>query len=201
MTRDKGNIMPRPITRLTALTPLVLAALTLVGCATMNVSSYVGRGIDLRRYHTFNWGPADTVSTGDPRLDNNPFFADRVRSQVERQLAVRGFEKTTVGKPDLLVHYHANVTQEVDVRDLDRPYTYCNQEDCRPFVYDAGTIFVDLVDPRTNTLVWRGWAEGSVEQVIDNQDWMERRIDESIARIMQRLPYPPTTAATTAPLP
>jgi uncharacterized protein DUF4136 len=55
-------------------------------------------------------------------------------------------------------------------------------------VYDAGTLFVDLVDTRTNRLVWRGWAEGSVDGVIDNQEWMEQRIDHVVTRILQRLP-------------
>jgi hypothetical protein len=108
--------------------------------------------------------------------------------QVEKALAGKGFEKTTSGTPDLLVHYHASVTQEIDVRNLDREYANCDHADCRPYVYDAGTLFVDLVDPRTNKLVWRGWAEGSVDGVIDNQEWMEARIDEAVTRILERLP-------------
>jgi hypothetical protein len=55
-------------------------------------------------------------------------------------------------------------------------------------VYDAGTLLIDLVDARTNRLVWRGWAEGSVDGVIDNQEWMEARIDEAVTRILERLP-------------
>ena len=45
-----------------------------------------------------------------------------------------------------------------------------------------------LVGTRTNKLVWRGWAEGSVDGVIDNQEWMEARIDDAVAQILQRLP-------------
>jgi len=37
-------------------------------------------------------------------------------------------------------------------------------------------------------LIWRGWAEGSIEGVIDNQTWMESRIDEAVAKILERLP-------------
>ena len=58
-----------------------------------------------------------------------------------------------------------------------------------PGWYDAGTLMIDLVDTRTNKLVWRGWAEGSIEGAIDNQDWMERRIGEAVGRIMERLPH------------
>lgn len=54
-----------------------------VGCATMTVHSHVERGIDLRQYRTYNWSVSDPRPTGDPRLDNNPFFDGRVRARVE----------------------------------------------------------------------------------------------------------------------
>lgn len=181
--------MHSPITRLGRFTVLVLSALILTGCASMNVNSYVERGIDIRQYHTYDWGAPGIFSTGDPRLDNNRFFDERVRTRVEKVLASRGFTKTTSGTPDLLVHYHANVTQEIDIRNIDREYAYCDAADCRPYLYDTGTLFVDLVDPSTNKLVWRGWAEGSVDGVIDNQEWMEARIDDAVTRILERLPH------------
>ena len=58
----------------------------------------------------------------------------------------------------------------------------------RSSVYDAGTLVIDLVDARTKTLVWRGWAEGSLEGVIDNQASMEAHIDRAVARVLQQLP-------------
>jgi hypothetical protein len=181
--------MDSPLTRLGRFAVVALSAILLTaGCASMNVSAYVERGIDIRQYHTYNWGPPDTFSTGDARLDNNRFFDERIRAQVERGLASRGFQQATSGTPDLLVHYHASVTQEIDVRNIDREYAYCDDADCRPYVYDAGTLFVDLVDPRSTKLVWRGWAEGSMDGVVDDQEWLEARIDEAVARILERLP-------------
>jgi hypothetical protein len=166
-----------------------LASIGLVaGCATMNVNSYIERGVDLRQYRTYAWAPPDAWSSGDPRLDNNRFFDERVRAQVERELARRGFAKTATPQPDMLVHYHASVSQEIDIRELDSAHAYCGDRDCRPFIYDKGTLFVDLVEPRTDTLIWRGWAEGSIDGVIDNQAWMESRIDEAVMKILTRLP-------------
>lgn len=174
-----------PPRRLGRLAALAITALMLTGCASMNVSSYVERGIDFTRYHTYNWA-ADPQATGDPRLDNNPFFHERVQAGVEKQLATRGFEKTTSGTPELLVHYHASINQRLDVSGADRKYSYC--DDCKPYVYDAGTLLLDFVDARTNKLVWRGWAERSMDGVIDNQEWMEEEIDEVVTRILERLP-------------
>jgi hypothetical protein len=166
---------------------LLAVALTAGGCAALAVSSYGERGFDVRRYRTFAWGPPDTFSTGDPRLDSNRFFAERVRMRVEQELAARGFERTTSASPDLLVHYHASVTQEIDTGTFDREYQHGDQAS-PPDVYDAGTLVIDLVDARARQLVWRGWAKGSVEGLIDDQQWLEKRIDDAVTRILSRLP-------------
>ena len=173
--------------RIVRLLSVTVAALALAGCASLNVSSYVERGIDLRQYRTFGWGPPEGLYTGDPRLDNNRFFDERVRTEVEAGLAARGFEKAA-NTPDVLVHYHASVTQRIDARELDREYGSCENDSCRPYVYEAGTLVVDLVDPRTKKVVWRGWAEGAIDGVIDNQTWMEEKVSEAVARILERLP-------------
>ena len=168
---------------------VAVCAFPLAACAVVTVNSYSQRSFEIGRYHTYAWGPADAHGTGDPRLDNNRFFDDRVREQVDRHLTARGFEKT-IGVPDLLVHYHASFAQKLDVRALDREYAPCPPGDCYAFVYDAGTLVVDLVDARGHTLLWRGWAEGSMDGAIDNQPWLEARVDDAVLRILRRLPPP-----------
>jgi len=163
-----------------------VATALLAGCATTQVSSFLERGIDISRYRAYAWGPPDMLATGDPRLDSNPFFQTRVQAEVDRRLAAQGFEKTDAAAADLLVHYHVSVTQRIDVNSVDQQYGYCN--DCRPDLYDAGTLTLDLVDARTNRLAWRGWAARSFDGVLDRQEWMEQQIDRAVARILDQLP-------------
>ena len=165
---------------------LITLGLALTGCASTEVRSYITPGVELSEHRTYNWIGDDARSTGDPRLDNNRFFQDRVRAAVEEQLTNRGFEKTTL--PDLLVRYQASVTQTVDNGVAERN---ADCEECWPEVYDQGTLLIDLIDARTDRLVWRGWARGSIDGVIDDQKWMEQRIDEAVARIMRQLPRRP----------
>ena len=175
--------------RLVRLLSGAVSALAFTACAAaIHVNSYADRVANFSRYRTYSFAPADRVSTGDPRLDNNPFFNQRMQSDIDKQLTAKGFEKNASASPDLLVHYHASFTQQVDVNGIDREYGYCKTGDCRPFVYDAGTLMVDLVDARTNTLVWRGWAEGNVDGVVDNQAWLEQKVDDAVTRILARLP-------------
>lgn len=175
-----------PLSPLARFATLVTLSLGLAGCAPMRVHSFLERGVDFTQYRTYGWAPDDQLVTGDPRLDNNPFFLDRLQADVDQQLADRGFEKTATGTPQLVLHYHARIDQRLDLNSADQELGYCDH--CEPSVYDAGTILLDFVDARTSKLVWRGWAEGSMDGYIDNQSWMELKIDDAVTRILARLP-------------
>ena len=172
---------------------VMLAGLALAGCAMrMNVSSHVEHDADFTQYHTFDWGPADALPTGDPRLDSNPFFHDYLQGAFEKKLTARGFERSEPGTtPDLLIHYHAAINERFDVVEVGFERGDCyDYDDCLPQVinYEQGTLVVDIVDAHSNKVVWRGWAQDSVEGVIDNQDRMERQLDEAVTRMLERFP-------------
>ena len=180
--------MPRLIT----LTITAIGTLVIAGCASMNVSSHVERGLNVSRYHTYDWGPADALPAGDPRLEQDSFFQDHLRGEVEKAMARRGFEWSMTDRPDLLLHYHANITERVDVDRLDTQRGYCGENGCDvPTVrYEAGTLVVDVIDARTNRLIWRGWAQGAVAGMLADQDVMARQINEAVARMFNQFPKP-----------
>jgi hypothetical protein len=164
----------------------MLAALTVSGCAPLRVSTFSEPGFDLKTYRSYAWAPDEQMSTGDPRLDNNRFFEERIVVDVEKALAARGFERANGGTPGLILHYHASVGQRVDVNAVDRRSGYASEGDSS--VYDGGSLTIDFVDARTNRLVWRGWSDGSLEG-LEDQRIMERHVDDAIARIMEKLPH------------
>jgi len=176
-----------PFLRLT----VVAAALLLAGCATLRVSSHTDRGLVWSKYTTFEWGPADALPAGDPRLDKDPFFQDHVEGAIEKAMTTHGFARSAASeRPDVLVHYHANVMERLDVDQVDRGYGYCSTADCQPRVthYEAGTLVVDIVDAGSNVLIWRGWAQGGLDGVLGNRDRLRRRIDESVRQMFKTLP-------------
>jgi hypothetical protein len=154
----------------------------------MMVSSHVERGLDFSAYRTFDWGPADALPTGDPRLDKDPYFQDHMQGAVERQLAARGFERAaTPDAADLLIHYHAHISQRIDVsRDSEYGYTYDSAFSI--VEYEAGTLVLDVVDTRTQRVIWRGWAQDRVESMLENRDTMAVKIDEAVRLMVERLP-------------
>ena len=167
----------------------LVAASFAAGCATLTVSSHIERDVDFTSYLTYDWGPPDNLPVGDPRLDNNPFFVDYLQGAVEKQLAGRGYERVLTGDPDLLVHYHASVTQKVDVYEADHRQGYC-YANCQPQAvdYEQGTLVVDIVDAKTNKIVWRGWSQDVMDGVIDDQDRLEKQVDAGVTKMMMLLP-------------
>jgi hypothetical protein len=153
----------------------------------MTVSSHVERGLDLTLYRTFAWGPADALPTGDPRLDQNPFFKDHFEGAVEKQLAARGIELKTTN-PDLLIHYHASITERIEANHTASEYGYCATGNCDTRVtdFEAGTLILDIIDARTNRLIWRGWAQHALGDMLENHDHMAERIDQAVSRMLAR---------------
>ena len=175
----------RAFRRTLALAALAAAVVTLGACATTRVNASLERGMNFTQYKSYAWAADEKFSTGDPRLDNNEFFENTLRAAVDKSMAARGFEKTSVATAQVVVHYHANAHQQIDVNKLDRQYGYC--DDCHSSIYDAGTITLDLVDAKTDKLVWRGWSEGSLDG-IDTQSVIESRVTDAVTTIMQKLP-------------
>ena len=166
----------------------VLAAGIVAGCATMTVSSHVERGLDFSRYRTFDWGAPDELPTGDPRLDANPYFKDYLLGAVETELTRRGLEMST--SPDLRLHYHASVTKRMDVDRIDQERGYCYSAGCGAHVseYEAGTIVLDVVDARTNQVIWRGWAQDALRNLLDDRETTARAVETAVARMLAQFP-------------
>jgi hypothetical protein len=164
-----------------------VAVLSIAGCSAIRVNAYREPGADLSRYRTFAWASHERFATGDPRLDNNRFFVERVQRAVERELGRRGLVVSAT--PDVILHIHARVDQQIVTTDLE-PASSIGRPRTGADVYDMGTLLLDFVDSRTEKVVWRGWAERAFDGVIDNQDWLEETIDKTVAKILARFGTP-----------
>lgn len=166
-------------------------AAAVTGCLTlMPVGSHFDRGADFNGYRTYAWGPADALPVSDERLRDNPFFVDDVHGAISRTLEDRGLRRAEAERADLLVHYHAAITERVEVVSQPGRYRDCVAGDCRPTVngYDAGTLVIDIIDTSRRQLVWRGWAEHRLEDMLDEPAQVRRRVDDAVRRIFETFP-------------
>lgn len=189
--------------RLLMVLSLIGLAANVSGClALMPVASHVERGRDFARYRTFDWAPADALPATDERLRENPFFVDEVHGAIDTELNNRGLVRATAERAELLVHYHAAVNRRLEVATRPGRFRDCVGDECRSEVatYEAGTLVIDLVDATTHRLVWRGWAEHRLEDMLGDPVDVRRRVQDGIRRIFAAFPRAATaTGRRTAP--
>jgi hypothetical protein len=151
----------------------------LISCSSVAVKSDFDATANFAQYKTF-----DFMSRS---RDGNPLHNKRVEAAIEQELVAKGMQKQTAGRPDLLVAYHTNVKDKIDVDTYGYRYgrygrrvgTYTTVQK-----YQQGTVVVDLVDAKERELVWRGWAKGQA-----NDSVAKDKVDDTVAKILAE--YPP----------
>lgn len=165
----------------------------------IRVYSEVEPGINLYKYHTFNWLDNKTVSHGNEGPEwLSQRTQDKIRSSVESRM--RTYALTLCeDKPDLLLHYHVVIKNEVFfIRDwwcdeeVGGQFGRCNR--IQPVNYREGTLILDFIDARTGVQVWRGAAVGVLENLSPGE--ADARIDEAVRLIFSKFPEKPIPGIT-----
>ncbi len=183
--------------KLSHLLPLaVLAALLSASSCSpfLKVYSEEEPGINLYKYTTYAWldTPASEQGFSGPTWQSQR-SQEKIRSSVEQQMDRYGFKRCDT-EPDLMLHYHIVIKNEVlfvrdrycDEESWNR-YGHCNR--VRPVNYEEGMLIIDLIDTKTGNQVWRGAAVAVRENL--NPDQADARIAEAIRLIFKKFPQKP----------
>lgn len=169
---------------------VLLGVASLSACTQFKIRTDYDSAADFRALRTYAWRPERPLPSGDARFDNSLIDA-QVRAAVERVLTAKGYAKEPSARPDFLVGYHAVVKSKTDVQTIDRTYGYrgVGFGDPRLHVrtYDEGTLLIDVVDPATMKLLWRGSATGVVREKTAPEK-REQRINDAVAEILEKFP-------------
>jgi hypothetical protein len=164
----------------------------------IQATSTFDRGTNFQAYRTFGWLEPEAVGTSANPTAFEPLLDRRVKDAVGSELVKKGL-MPDANDPDLLIAYDVAVAQDPNTANTTATasgygywygyrYTY-NTSDFPGYqpinTYSVGTMVIDLIDPSSNELVWRGSAEGE----IDAAQTEEKKIRGSIARILAQ--YPP----------
>jgi hypothetical protein len=164
----------------------ILAAAGLAACATLRTTADYDRSVDFSKYRTYKW-----IDTGD--LPENSIVAKRLTSAVDRQLRAKGLAPAEPA--DLLVAMHARLSRQLVYHSealgwgYGRGWWRGNVVYTRPQEIPVGTMVVDLVDARTDELVWRGVARRVLDPTASIEE-KERDADESASRLFESYPPP-----------
>lgn len=171
---------------------LALALVGLVGgCRSMRVDHASDPGADFGAYHTFDWR-AIPDDLDDP-LMRDPDLAFRLQSRIRETFEAKGYEKVE-RNADITIAFHVALDQRITRAYVDRwGYRYpAYRRPGRPGVwiravdrYEVGTLVIDVIDARTDELVWRGVASDAVSSSARGR---LEQVDEAVQRILAPFP-------------
>jgi hypothetical protein len=186
-----------------------MAAYLVMGCtSTPAVLTESAEDANLTAYHTFSMmtvpvrttplsdgaatntaatagGDVVTASNADidPMLASSPVGA-AIRSDIVHSFTGRGYSESAA--PDFLVAFYAGTGDIIDLKAY--PYGYSGRSSTGRLNvrdYPAGTVIVDVVDAKTQRLVWRG--EG-VTKIPSDPDMYSRQLAVTVRDIIVQFP-------------
>jgi hypothetical protein len=170
----------------------------------MSVTSDYDPSASFADLKTFSWLPEPDERTQESRIPKDSFVHQRICTAVEKELTSKGFQQQTSGVPDFQVGYHVTLDKQTNVAVLNnhygyspgwawrygyayRPYGYVGAPETYVYQYDEGTLILDIVDPKTNQLIWRGSATDEVN-LSATAEMKQKQINEAVTRLLEKFP-------------
>lgn len=159
----------------------------LTDCSLRIYSDY-DHNISLQNYKTFGWPDKKMAEIKTEPLYYNELMDKVIKREVDLQLKNKGYTFSE-SHPDLRMHYHIVIESWTSINPDSFDYLYNFYWLNRAVDLDElrkGTLIIDLADPKTNLLVWRGWAINFKGHKKPKQ--MENQIKKAVRIIFGKFP-------------
>jgi hypothetical protein len=180
----------------------------LASCSTYDYYSISNKSVNSNRYQTYAWLP-ESRSKASSTYDND-IATSSIVDAAGMELDKRGL-KLNNKNPDLLIKYTAVVNKETKTYDepvyynapprlsprigyyrgralyyyaYNDPFPVYVGSRARKMQIKAGSIMIDIIERKSSKLIWRGWAEGEIN---DPQKAIND-IPSVVANIFKKLP-------------
>src|SRR6267378_4341801 len=187
--------------RIARLVPIA-AVVGLAACASaVQVRTALSPDASLSGLRTFRVQPTPKPSIASAQSTGDPMLVNSISNRALRTDLRQGFEKLgyTVNDstPDFCVAYYASTNQQLDISAYDYGYSFRPRwwrgwgpryrHLYAPMVtqYTQGTVIVDVFDPKSKELLWRGQG---VAAVSDNQEQYVQELQTTVGAILAKFP-------------
>lgn len=160
---------------------LVLAVLSAALAWAQKVTVEFDQAADFAKYKTFAIRDGQ-LNSRNPAL-NSELVKKRIEADIARDLTARGLQMTT-GRSDLNVRYHFGSVRKAEIERYPAGWRGFGTRVVR-VPYTEGTLVIDLRDPSTRSLVWRGIAS---EEKSDGTK-IQGKLDDMVRKAIEK--YPP----------
>ncbi len=165
----------------------VLLLLVVTSCSTVRVAMDFDKEANFNNYRSFAF-----YRPGIDKAEISDLDKKRILRAIEAELTAKGMVKSE--QPDLLVSIFTKERERVDVYNNNfgygwywNPWWYGGYYGSTVSRSTEGTLYIDLIDAKTNNLVWQGM--GSADLITNDMEKKEARIQEIVREILAQ--YPP----------
>ena len=166
-------------------------AIFTINCSPIYSVSYdYDRNIDFVNLRTYSWLPI----AEEAKI--NTLDMERIKNSVNAELYKKGLKRATLN-PDFKIAQHLGSKDKIQVTnwgyDYD-PYPYYwrgyrGVGRSTVFQYEEGILILDFVNPKSNSLIWRGEAKGLLSGATTPHK-RDKLIREAVQKILQNFPPP-----------
>lgn len=188
--------------------------LFLAGCSSIRVDTDYDKQTSFTQLKTYDWIERPSEQTENPSI-NSPLVEKRIRNAIDNELSLRGFQKQSGSAPDFLVAIHVVTDEKIDITTIDHHYGYASLGYRRfgygwyghrhyghyssygygPYggttqivnEYLKGTLIIDIVDPKENELIWRGWASRALDDD-PRPEMVQMYVAAAVQKILKKFP-------------
>ncbi|WP_005033550.1 DUF4136 domain-containing protein [Holophaga foetida] len=181
--------------KLSPILPIALGLALFTGCATYSVRADYDTSANYTAYKTFDWYAASKYAKGKTDGGASAIMDRRVRHAVEKQLTAKGFQLEKKAEPDFLVTYYPvyRNRQVVTTTNMGGGLFW------RPFHYGMssavsevrnikeGSIILEIVDYKTNEMIWQAVADGALTDLRTPED-ADEVVADAVERMLEKFP-------------
>jgi hypothetical protein len=146
------------------------------------VTTEFDQTIDFSKYKTFAIRDGQ-LNSRNPAL-NSPLVKKQIEADIERDLTAKGLTLVASGPSDLNIRYTFGAARKTEVEAYPAGWYGFGTRYVR-VPYAEGTLVIDLRDPTTRSLVWRGIASEEKSDATKIQGKLDDMVKKSIDK------YPP----------
>ena len=160
---------------------LILTLLAASGAWAQKVTVEFDAAADFSKYKTFAIR-AGQLNSRNPALDSD-LVKKRIDADIERGLTAKGLTMVA-GRSDLNVRYTFGSARRMQLQSYPAGWRGWGTRVVR-VPYAEGTLVIDLRDPTTRSLVWRGIAS----EAKSDPTKLEGKLDDMVKKCLKK--YPP----------
>ncbi len=136
----------------------------------------------------FTWSDKSRYVYDDKRLEGFP-LKNRFQNDIKNKLTSNGFTFTeSLQNASIFVGYVIALESSLNDMDINNLYGinpgFINKEkEKNKTKYEKGTIIIDIIESRTNRMIWRGAMQGMAEFGIPDNE-REERLSSAVNRLL-----------------